>query len=66
MTGNDDIDNNLEPAVVTTMIINKLRERTVTGNCPDCEGKGYTPLLGRCWTCMGTGNREKTSDKEKL
>lgn len=48
--------NDIEPAVITTMIINKLRERVVAGNCPDCEGKGYTPLLGRCWTCMGTGN----------
>ena len=56
MTSDNGIDKNTEPAIIATVVVNRLRARTVAGNCPDCEGKGYTPLLGRCWTCMGTGN----------
>jgi len=34
--------------------------------CPDCNGEGRTELLGRCWTCEGTGKVEPRPDECSL
>jgi len=37
-----------------------------TEPCPECGGKGRTELLGRCWTCEGTGRVPKSETPVKV